>query len=852
MLKIKKTKNVAGNPQGITSKGSALYRIAGMAMLCLMVPLIIGFGYLIAVREPALQHTTVERISSSFATQQAANIQQLFSRLGERLRGATQSPLALSAIADTFGTDIELVETTMLDYFPEVVSLRIIPIGKMGTATLRGGNEGLRNHIEVDLVRRASNGESPSPEAYKFEGKWLISLAYRVSHPRLKDRKAVIIATITGELVENELKALDSSLGRSVLQHSHIDLNGATKTVDVAAVGTSTETNYTRYQVIQDTPWRLAFTPSQDLIEKTKVETISIIAVMLFVVLAALASFAVILVLFPRALNQQISKLTLAADKKTPLQLNIAELVPLAKLLRRATLRTLRRGGSGSAAQPTPNTEASTNELSNPMFHTSILDEDDETLELDLSGTELAETDNDDGIPRHIFRAYDIRGIAATELSDEIVTRIGGAIATIAEDADEQTIIVASDGRQSSPRIKSALIKALMEAGRDVIDIGLVPTPLLYFATQHLSCKSGVMITGSHNPAEYNGLKIVINEQTIGAGGIKKILERTIEGKFVKGKGRMIREDIAPAYLDEVLGDIAIAVPLKVVIDAGNGATSVIAPELFEELGCEVVPLYCEFDGEFPNRPPDTGVEDNLTGLVAKVLEEKADFGVAFDGDGDRLAVVTSSGKLIRSDTLLMLFAQDVVSRNPGADVVFDVKCSRHLSQLITKHGGRPVMWKTGHAYMKEKMLETGALLGGEFSGHIFFGERWFGFDDGMYAAARLAEILSGHGESLDDSLKGFPASVNTPEILIPVSERDKFPLMKKIIAEASFSSGKVNTIDGIRVDYTSGWGLLRASNTTTALTARFEASSKEELETIMQEFRAQIELAEPNLDIPF
>jgi len=391
-----------------------------------------------------------------------------------------------------------------------------------------------------------------------------------------------------------------------------------------------------------------------------------------------------------------------------------------------------------------------------------------------------------------------------------------------------------------------------MEAGRDVIDIGLVPTPLLYFATQHLSCKSGVMITGSHNPAQYNGLKIVINEQTIGAGGIKEVLKRTIEGKFVKGKGRMIREDIAPAYLDEVLGDIAIAVPLKVVIDAGNGATSVIAPELFEELGCEVVPLYCEFDGEFPNRPPDTGVEDNLTGLVAKVLEEKADFGVAFDGDGDRLAVVTSSGKLIRSDTLLMLFAQDVVSRNPGADVVFDVKCSRHLSQLITKHGGRPVMWKTGHAYMKEKMQETGALLGGEFSGHIFFGERWFGFDDGMYAAGRLAEILSGHGESLDDSLKGFPASVNTPEILIPVSEQDKFPLMKKIIAEASFSSGKVSTIDGIRVDYTDGWGLLRASNTTTALTARFEASNKEELDAIMQEFRAQIELVEPNLDLPF
>ena len=323
-------------------------------------------------------------------------------------------------------------------------------------------------------------------------------------------------------------------------------------------------------------------------------------------------------------------------------------------------------------------------------------------------------------------------------------------------------------------------------------------------------------------------------------------------GDFSKGNGRMIREDIVPAYMEELLHDIAIAVPLKVVIDAGNGATGAVAPQLFEDLGCEVIPLYCEVDGNFPNHPPDTSNEDNLADLARVVQEQEADFGVAFDGDGDRLAVVTSSGRIVRSDVLLMIYAQDVVSRNPGADVVFDVKCSRNLTRLITRHGGRPVLSKTGHAFMKEKMAETGALLGGEFSGHMFFGERWYGFDDGMYAAGRLAEILSTHGESLDDSIAAFPTTINTPEIVIPVAEADKFRLIEKIVENASFPNGKVNTMDGIRVDFKEGWGLVRASNTGAALTARFEADTEEDLETIKGVFRSQIARAAPKFEPGF
>ncbi|MBT3410435.1 MAG: phosphomannomutase/phosphoglucomutase, partial [Halieaceae bacterium] len=359
-------------------------------------------------------------------------------------------------------------------------------------------------------------------------------------------------------------------------------------------------------------------------------------------------------------------------------------------------------------------------------------------------------------------------------------------------------------------------------------------------------------VTGSHNPKNDNGLKIVLNQHTIHAGGIEDVRDKVIEGKFSKGSGRMIKEDVIPAYIDAVTEDIAIAVPLKIVVDAGNGATSDVAPQLFEELGCEVIPMYCSVDGNFPNHSPDTSNEDNLRALCDAVQREEADLGVAFDGDGDRLAVVTGSGRIVRSDTLLMIFAQDVVSRNPGADVVFDVKCSRNLTQLITSNGGRPVLWKTGHAFMKEKMAETGALLGGEFSGHMFFGERWFGFDDGMYAAGRLAEIMSTQGDSLDDIIDTFPVTVNTPEILIPVSEQSKQPLIDRIIRNTDFSSGKVNTMDGIRVDFSEGWGLVRASNTSPALTARFEATSADALEMIMNEFREQIALVDSTLELNF
>tara|TARA_R110002110_G_scaffold205066_7_gene416991 strand:+ start:111718 stop:114357 length:2640 start_codon:yes stop_codon:yes gene_type:complete len=844
-------------PQGITASGNDLQRLAIIALLVILVPVVLGFAYLTLLREPAMQTQQIERVASTFATQQATNISSLLKRMQARIEGAAQSPLALSAIATQSQDDIRLVEQAMLDYFPEVIGLRILPLGEMGTAGFEGGNQGLRNHIEVDLVRRTSGGQKPLPESYQFEDRWLTSITALVSHPRIADRQAVIIATLDNDRLSQQLKSLDPEAGRYELEQLYTSPTGRVTKEVIAFAGSGNITDSRKDASIPDTNWQVSFIPSRTLVDSLHITQWPLLAVLACILLATLVAIGLLMTEFPKRLSSEIDRMISAADRKSPLQLSIPELVTVARQLRRATLRALRQSNAPTEI-PKPEVEETfdqpSTDLSNPMFHSgSMLDDEEEALDLDLpDDDQVSRSVSAAGFPEHIFRAYDIRGNAQSELTDELVVKIGKAIGTIAGEMDEQTIIVGCDGRSSSPRIKSALIRSLMESGRDVIDIDLVPTPLMYFATRHLECGSGVMVTGSHNPAQDNGLKIVLNQHTIAAGGIQQIRDRVVDGDFSKGNGRMIREDVIAPYMDAVMQDIAIAVPLKIVIDAGNGATSNIAPKLFEELGCEVIPLYCEIDGSFPNHAPDTSDENNLAELCAMVEKEDADFGVAFDGDGDRLAIVTSSGRIVRSDVLLMIYAQDVVSRNPGADVVFDVKCSRNLTQLITRHGGRPVLWKTGHAFMKEKMRETGALLGGEFSGHIFFGERWYGFDDGMYAAARLAEILSTHGNSLDDTLGDFPETVNTPEILIPVPEQDKFEIIEKIVNNADFSSGKSNTMDGIRVDFSNGWGLVRASNTSAALTARFEADTAEALTTIQGEFRAQIGLIHPDLELPF
>ncbi len=451
-----------------------------------------------------------------------------------------------------------------------------------------------------------------------------------------------------------------------------------------------------------------------------------------------------------------------------------------------------------------------------------------------------------------IFRAYDIRGIVGQGLDAHSIRLIGQAIGSEARDAGQQTLITGADARLSSPELSEALQAGILASGCNVIDLGVVPTPLLYFATHTLKSKSGVMLTGSHNPRDYNGVKIVLNQRPLADNQITRLYDRIVGNELLKGKGKRTTHDIEPAYLARIIGDIQFHKRLRVAIDCGNGVTGMIAPELFTRLGCEVLPLYCNVDGAFPNHHPDPTRPENLRDLQKLVYEKGADIGIAFDGDGDRLGIVTGDGNIVDADHMLLAFAMDILVDNPGARVVYDIKSSHHLPRVISAFEGSPVPCKSGHSFVKHKLQETDALLGGEFSAHIFFKHRWYGFDDGMYAAARFLELMDKYQASAQDLLERMPQSFSTPELFLPVAEQDKFALMERLVAELRFDSGSMNYLDGIRVDFAHGWGLVRASNTTPNLVLRFEADTPEDLTIIQAEFRTRLNALLPGTTLPF
>jgi phosphomannomutase/phosphoglucomutase len=457
-------------------------------------------------------------------------------------------------------------------------------------------------------------------------------------------------------------------------------------------------------------------------------------------------------------------------------------------------------------------------------------------------------------LPENIFRAYDIRGIAGETLTAAGVYAIGKALGSEAYERGQQGLVIGRDGRASSPELAEALIRGLRDSGRDVIDIGLVPTPVLYFATHYLDTASGVMVTGSHNPPQYNGMKIVLDGETLSGDAIKAIRERVASGDATSGAGSLQSAEILPEYIRRISEDIPVALgnAYKLVIDCGNGVAGAVAPQLFRALGHDVIELYCEVDGSFPNHHPDPSQPENLADLIDMVKLENADLGLAFDGDGDRLGVVDGEGNIIWPDRQMMLLARDVLSRCAGAQIIFDVKCSNRLAKVIEAAGGKPLMWKTGHSLIKSKMKEIGAPLAGEMSGHIFFKERWYGFDDALYAAARLLEVLLAQGKPPLDVFKALPGGVATPEIRVDVPEESHGALMKKLIAAAKFEGAKAVTIDGLRVDFADSWGLVRPSNTMPCLVLRFEGNDAAALASVQGRFRKLFAGVAPGLKLPF
>lgn len=451
-----------------------------------------------------------------------------------------------------------------------------------------------------------------------------------------------------------------------------------------------------------------------------------------------------------------------------------------------------------------------------------------------------------------IFRAYDIRGVVGEALTPELVYAIGLAIGTEVRLQQKKNIAIGRDGRLSGPELSKALIQGLLDSGIDVIDVGQVPTPVLYFAVATLDTESGVMLTASHNPKDYNGLKTIINGETLAEDRIEGLYQRIIHQDFLRGTGQYRTHPILDNYIQAITQHIHLQRTMNIVIDCGNGITGMIARQLFEALGCNVTALYEEVDGNFPNHHPDPSEPKNLVALIQTVKEEKAEIGFAFDGDGDRCGVITNEGENIWADRQMMLFSMDLLERHPGTEILFDVKCTNHLPKIIESHGGKPFMWKTGHSLLKNKMRERGSLLAGEMSGHIFFKERWYGFDDGLYTACRLLEILSKDSRSTSDIFKALPDSINTPELKLSVPESEKFSFMKDLIAKFDAPDAKISTIDGLRVEFPEGWGLIRPSNTTPYLILRFEADTQEGLESIQNIFRKQLHKLDPNLTLPF
>ncbi|MEE9446738.1 MAG: phosphomannomutase/phosphoglucomutase [Arenicellales bacterium] len=455
-------------------------------------------------------------------------------------------------------------------------------------------------------------------------------------------------------------------------------------------------------------------------------------------------------------------------------------------------------------------------------------------------------------LSEEIFKAYDIRGIVDQSLTVETVTLIGQALGSTALEAGVKEMVIGRDGRLSGPKFAEALAKGMMASGIDVIDIGLVPTPVLYYATYELGTGSGVEITGSHNPPEYNGLKMMVDGVTLSGDMIQTLKQRILDGDLKTGSGKLRRVEMLDKYIERITSDIKLDRPMKVVIDCGNGVAGAIAPQIFKAIGCETTELFCEVDGNFPNHHPDPSQPENLIDLIQAVKDTDSEFGMAFDGDGDRLGIVTKAGDIIWPDRQMILFARDVLSRNPGAEIIYDVKCTRTLPDAITAAGGKATMWKTGHSFIKAKLKETGAAMAGEMSGHIFFKERWYGFDDGVYAGARLCELLSKLSDTPTEVFNALPDTLNTPELRLEFEEGEHYKFIEKLQALADFPDAEVHTMDGLRVDFEGGFGLVRASNTTPMLIMRFEANDEATLKDIQEQFRAVLVKVDAEVELPF
>lgn len=785
--------------------------------------LVVGFSGLQYYLTTYSSHS-LKQVTDSILARQVSTISHHLNTYQEDLKQYSNRKAFNDAVIADDKETLNSFITSLQKTFDDAIHIRII---KKDQAKLDREHKSPIRFTELDVIGRIESRQQVPLEALKVDQQWQFNLF----SPIPSDEDQAVIATLMVTLPEQNLYSLLADAPVSAGHFQLFQKFTGNKAMTISQSGTPQASNALEGN-IPNSYWHLRYSPSEATIHGAQTSALPFIGGWLIVTLILLAG------------TQQVCRYSFGDQYDT------ARTKPASYHMNNDTGPLQLEDALELNLDLNPEDEGLFNSSSSLVIEPTA---DDVAQAQTDKPAAIPTLNNDNIIHPQVFRAYDIRGIAADSFSIEFVHLLGKALGSEALDQGEHTLIIGRDCRTHSPEIAQQLSDAIRSTGCHVIDLGIVPTPLVYFATHVLSAsKSGVIVTASHNGPEYNGFKMVFARNTISEQGIQYIKQRMQQRAFTEAKtaGQLRELDISTDYIEHIFSDIALAGGLSVVIDAGNGAASEIAPRLFEELGCEVTPLYCEFDGSYPNHQADPSQEKNLLDLIEKVKEVGADLGIALDGDGDRLGVVTPQGKIIWPDRQLMLFAKDIVSRNPGTDVLFDVKCTRQLNSLIASYGGRPIMWKTGHSLMKAKMQETGALLGGELSGHIFFKERWFGFDDGMYAAARLLEIMSLRDQDLDTIFNSFPDLPNTPEIKISISDERKFEVVKEITSHGHFGDGKLTTIDGLRVDFPYGWGLVRASNTSPCLTLRFEAKDQTMLDNIQEQFR--VELAKIDSSLTF
>ncbi|MFT7218768.1 MAG: phosphomannomutase/phosphoglucomutase [Candidatus Azotimanducaceae bacterium] len=842
----------------MAKKANNLTSFGIIPMAAVLGGFIIALALSILVVQPAANSGHRTQLGQTLASELAQQINNRESLIRTQLEKMATSPIVINAINGN-NADLIEAEANLTAIIPYVARVRLIPMGQAKT------DQGFPpfNYTALDLVNSAETGRAPPPEAIS-------------SQAQLEGEKWIIVATSIKTLDGTNsgtlfvyLNSLALSDGVSDGSKGEVRVMQNVGTTPKPVINAGSGGGVTVFDhPLNNMNWTLQYAPSESLIVSTPLSLLFyLIAPIVMLLIAAGGVFYGInkinvQIQYNLTLlgNQIVKAATDSYDDETKYTIAGFEGEDY-------KLKKLQEMKPGTRTTKTKGTEPKTQNTDAPSTKKAAAAE---VVEIEMSDdgepfTEVEDIEVDDfgnviiddyTVPdeaaesiAHIFRAYDIRGIVGESLSEEIARKIGLAIGSEATDRGEDSILVGYDGREYSPALAEALIEGITASGQDVVNLGAVPTPVLYYATHNSNTQSGVMVTGSHNPPEYNGFKVVLAGKTLVGKEIRALYDRIESNNFTSGEGSVNEFDISPDYMDAIADDVVVAQPLKVVIDCGNGIAGAIAPELLDSLGCEAIPLYCDVDGSFPNHHPDPTKPANLEDLIGTVKSQGADLGIALDGDGDRIVAVTAEGEIVWPDRLLMLFAKDVVSRNPGSDVVYDVKCTRHLNSVISGFGGRPIICRSGHSYIKEKIAETGAMLGGEMSGHICFSERWFGFDDGLYSAARLLEIVGSQEEGLSDLLKEFPVSVNTPEIHIAVEEGSQFTLVEAIIEAADFEDASFTTIDGLRVDFPDGWGLVRASNTEPALTLRFEADSLESLDDIKAAFRELLQEVREDLN---